>query len=115
MVTEISHLQLQLDNAVSYIEDYYANPDVGDKEKLGYCKAVIEYLPRLLTLLKLNKDRSSMIQNDDLWKEINRLNDKIQEQAEKLERSEIYETSTIIIKDTHYNKPDPRLIGGDPW
>ena len=115
MVTEISHLQLQLDNAVRYREYYYANPDVGDKERLGYCKAIIEYLPRLLTLLKLNKDRSNIIQNDDLWKEINRLHDEIDKlKPDEYDLQQVYYNS-IDIKDTHDVKPDYRLVGGDPW
>lgn len=113
MTPEISALEWQLENATRYIECYYANPGFGNEERLGYCKAVTEYLPRLITLLKINEKRNASIQNNDLWQEINRLNDKIQEQVELLERSTILESSNIIIKDTHYHRPDPRLVFED--
>ena len=114
MTPEISELEWRLENAARYIECYYADPGFGNEERLGHCKAVVEYLPRLITLLKLNEKRDSMIQDDDLWREINRLHDRLDEQARELERPCIQESSDLIIK-IPANKPDPRLVFEDNY
>ena len=113
MTPESSELEWRLENAARYIECYYANPGFGNEERLGHCKAIVEYLPRLITLVKLEEKRNASIQDDDLWREIDRLQKRIAElEASKLDLKDIFPTE---IKDTHYHKPDYRLVGGDPW
>ena len=113
MTPEISELEWRLENAVRYIECYYANPGFGNEERLGHCKAIVEYLPRLITLMKLEEKRNASIQDDDLWREIDRLQNRIAElEANEVGLKDIFPTE---IKDTHYHKPDYRLVGGDPW
>ena len=112
---DICELERRQENCVQYIERYYANDPTltKDEEILGHCKASLEYIPTLLTLLKINQTREREIQNDDLWREIDRLQNRIAElEASELGLTDIFPTE---IKDTHYHKPDYRLVGGDPW
>ena len=106
-------LEMQLEDATRYIEASFANPKFVNEERLGYCKALIEYLPRLITILKIEEKRNASIQDDDLWREIDRLQNRIAElEATGLGLKDIFPTE---IKDTHYHKPDYRLVGGDLW
>ena len=112
---DIYELERRQENCVQYIERYYANDPTlrKDEEILGHCKASLEYIPILLTLLRINRDRAKEIQNDDLWKEINRLQNRITElEAREVGLKDVFPTD---IKDTHYHKPDYRLVGGEPW
>jgi hypothetical protein len=113
MKFSIPVLEMQLEDATRYIEASFVSPKFVNEERLGYCKALIEYLPRLITILKIEEKRNASIQNDDLWQEIDRLQNRIAElEASKLDLTDIFPTE---IKDTHYHKPDHRLVGGDPW
>ena len=110
---DIARLQWELEMSKKYIESYYANPGFGIDERLGYCKAVVEYAPKLILMMKLNQKRASMIQDEDLWQQIKRLEDKVQEQAAELKRRALYTPPEI--KDTHYHKPDPRLVSEENY
>lgn len=111
MKFSIPVLEMQLEDATRYIEASFTNPKFVNEERLGYCKALIEYLPRLITILKIEEKRNASIQDDDLWREIDRLQNRIAElEASELDLKDIFPTA---IKDTHYHKPDPRLVGED--
>ncbi len=111
---DIYNLERQLEMAVKYIECYYANPEFGNAERLGYSRAVVDYVPKLLTLMKLESKRAGIIQNEDLWKEINKLSAQLKKQAEELGRTTVVETPTLIM-DTHYHRPDPRLVSEENY
>lgn len=104
----IQSLEQKLEAAERYIESYYANPECWPVELLGYSKAVVEFVPKLILLMKLDQKRATMIKDDELWQQVKRLEDKLQEQAAELERRALYTPPEI--KDTHYHKPDPRLV-----
>jgi hypothetical protein len=75
---EINELEKKLENCTRYLERVYVDKSNFYKdEDIGYCKAVIEYLPRLLTLLRLEQHRATQIADSHLWKEIERLQAKI--------------------------------------
>ena len=114
MKFSIPVLEMQLEDATRYIEASFANPKFVIEERLGYCKALIEYLPRLITLLRLEEKRNASIQNADLWQEIDKLHDQIDKQAEELELLRTRDVSNIIIK-APANKPDPRLVFEDNY
>jgi hypothetical protein len=107
---DVAKLQWELEMATKYIEYYYANPEFGNAERFGYSRAVVDYAPRLLTLMKLESKRAGIIDNEDLWKEINRLSEQLKKQSSQTSGTTTVDTPTLIIKDTHYHKPDPRLI-----
>jgi hypothetical protein len=112
MIPTIATLEQSLQNSLQYIERYYADPNcVRDDERLGFCKGAVEYIPFLITLLKIDQTRQREIQNDDLWREIDRLQNKIANlETEEANFGKIFPTD---IEDTHYYKPDPRLVCGD--
>lgn len=75
---EINELEKKLESCTRYLERVYVDKSNFYKdEDIGYCKAVIEYLPRLLTLLRLEQYRATQIDDNYLWKEIERLQAKI--------------------------------------
>lgn len=107
---DIYDLERELEMAAKYIEYYYANPEFGNAERLGYSRAVVDYAPKLLTLMKLESKRAGIIENEDLWKEINRLSEQLKKQSSQISGTTTVDTPTLIIEDMHYHKPDPRLI-----
>lgn len=107
---DIYELERELELATKYIEYYYANPEFGNAERFGYSRAVVDYAPRLLTLMKLESKHAGIIENEDLWKEINRLSEQLKKQSSQILGTTTVDTPTLIIEDTHYHKPDPRLI-----
>lgn len=115
MMPTIPELECRREACLNYIERYYnADPNcVHDEERLGYCKGSLEYLPFLITLLKIDQTRIREIQNDDLWREIDRLQNKIANlEAKEIGLGKIFPTD---IKDTHYHRPDPRLVFEDNY
>ena len=112
---DIYNLERQLEMAVKYIECYYANPEFGNAERLGYSRAVVDYAPKLLTLMKLESKRAGIIDNEDLWKEINRLSEQLKKQSSQISGTTTIDTPTLILEDTHYHKPDPRLVSEENY
>lgn len=113
MISTIPELEKRLQNNKQWLEQYYncTDPSSDDSEFFGYCKASVEYIPLLITLLKLDEARVASIQNDDLWQEIEQLKSKIATlEAINTKRDQVFPSE---IKDTHYHRPDPRLVFED--
>jgi hypothetical protein len=108
-------LERHLEWCTHQVELWYADNNAVPAEVVGYCKAGIEFIPTILTLMKIEEKRKTDIQTDDLWKEIDRLHDEIDKlKPDEYDLQQAYYNS-IDIKDTHDVKPDPRLVFEDKY
>lgn len=108
----IPELEHTLQESRLYIERWYSDPTMyRDDQQFGFARAVIEFVPFLITLLKLQQTRVLEIKDDHLWQEIDRL----KETVTKLESSgcEFRNVFPDTFCNIDYHKPDPRLIFED--
>lgn len=85
-----------------------------DRELIGYCKGALEYLPQLIALTKLWTDQQCYgLHETALFEENADLREKLKTLEKQLLEDDFLSQSYIDIKDTHYVKPDPRLVFED--
>lgn len=105
----IPELECTLRESRLYIERWYSDPTMcRDEQQFGFARAVIEFVPFLITLLKLQQTHVLEIKDDHLWQEIDRLKATIT----KLESSgcDFRTAFPEIVNNIDYHKPDPRLV-----
>ena len=94
--------------------EYSKAPVHQDKELIGYCKGALEYLPQLIVLTKLWTDQQRYsLPEATLFEENADLTEKLKTLEKQLLEDDFLNQSCVDIKDTHYVKPDPRLVFED--
>ena len=105
----IPELECTLQESRLYVERWYSDSTMcRDDQQFGFARAVIEFVPFLITLLKLQQTRVLEIKDDRLWQEI----DHLKETVAKLESSGCVFRNAFpeTVYNIDYHKPDPRLV-----